>query len=697
MHRSKSKEQTISLTTMRSKSHASSLDSSAVLYESFPLSAKQVRDIFDAKCEDIGLKPSEKSFSRFEKNILSKSFHKVFSMETSTLGPKCAKVIRRILFDSRKFSVLLLSGNSFGDEGAKELSDVIKYLPNLIYVDLSANLIEDEGMEAIFDAMRRNKNIYSFAIGSKTGVNRNNIGTRASRSLSAMLADNSILTELDLSMIEITPENIRVIGLGLARNKILRDLNLSNNNIQSKGMINLVPNLVRSQLQTVKLNGNHLQDDCGPMFATFIRDNVTIQSVDISNNLFTAKFINTIQNALCKCETIKELNLSKNPLTGRGASHFNKILQYNNTLTVLSLQACKIDVNGVAQLAEGLAMNTSLQSLSLSNNPLRDDGICKLAAALKEQKGLKKLYLDLTEMSDRGCKALCDALTPSKTITTLSVKNNLIKDGEPIHQFTQQNPYIKKLFIEFNDISLAYIGQIQKTMQENKAKAEAEKHAKMVVGSQSMTELEMELNETRAMIKLQRDTLEMLKYQLVSTKEESEKSKMSQIRTISQLEIRDKGVDRALHQKRTVERNKMDEIEGQVSIEKQTVEQMENRINSEVERYKTDISMISSLEKQEGKIKEEHEQQMKDLEIRKKEMRQYYKDAVDILIDAFKKSKEPPQPEKPEGEEQQEDDESEEKKQEDGEGGEKTEKTESKKGKGKKGKKGSKKKSKKTE
>lgn len=608
----------------------------------FPLSPKEIEQIFYAKCEDFGLKPSEKVFGRFKNLIRSKSFHKVFSMESFSLGPKSANVIKNIITSNQKFPCIMLAGNNFGDEGAKEFAEIIEKVPGIIYMDLSANSIQDQGMAAIFSALRKSNNVYSFSIGSKTGVNRNSIGTKASVALSNVLAENKVLTELDLTMVEITSESVKVIGQGLAKNRFLSELNLTNNNIQSKGLIYIIPCLVKCNLKVLKLAGNHLQDDCGVMFAAFLRDNVSIESIDLSNNGFTSKFISAISNSLATCKTIKELNLSKNPLSGRGAAHLQKVLSMNTHLKYLNLQACKIDINGISQMADGLYTNTSLTELVLSNNPLRDEGVVKLAGGLMNQKGLKKIFLELVEMGDKGSEELLNVLSRSPTLTTLSMKNNLIKEGAPVVKFAQKSKSIKHLFIEYNDISVTYLAQVDKLMKENIQRTQAEKEAKIRAGTKSISEIEDDLQETREMIKLQRDALVSLKKQLVVAKKESEDTKLSKTKTVSILEIRDKGCDMNIRNQRQNERDLLDDLEGKVSIEKQLVDQISGTINGESEKNKNDLTMMSILEKNTQKISDDFENEKINLEEKMRDAISRYKDAVNDLKEAFRRAKEGP-------------------------------------------------------
>ncbi|EAY22751.1 Leucine Rich Repeat family protein [Trichomonas vaginalis G3] len=607
----------------------------------FALSLDDVRNIFQAKCDDFNIRATDKLFTRFERQLLDKPFLKVFQMESTSIGPLASASIRNILTVHPNFKVIQLAGNSIGNKGAIEFAQLILNTSSIVSIDLSSNGIEDKGMAAIFNAMRRNKTIISLNLGSRPGMTRNSIGNEAAAALSQMLANNLVLSELDLSMVEITVENVGTIASGLSKNTTLCELNLSNNNIQSRGVAQILPCLVSSRVSALRLSGNHLKDDCGTYFANFFKQNKNVNTIDISNNGLTARFIATIAPTITKCEAIKEFNLSKNPLTGRSAEIFSKIISANSTLKSLILQACKIDLTGIKEFALGLAQNRGLQVLNLSNNSLRDDGLDSLSRAFVSQRGLEQLFLDLTEMGDKSCDSIFTALSKSETIKSISIKNNLVKDGAPILQFIQNNSKCRKLSIEYNDISYAYIQQISKAVSQNKHRWQQQNESKTTSGTRSLEELENELNDCREMIKAQRDDIISLNTSLENAQKEQIETRKNQIHNLSTLEIVDRGASKTLRNLLDENRNYLDKMDHELNVAKQEFNVIASDLDNERERFNADMSGIASLGRQIEANQEKYEKELHELDVQIRDKILEYKAACVLLENAFKDAKNP--------------------------------------------------------
>ena len=108
----------------------------------FALSLDDVRNIFQAKCDDFNIRATDKLFTRFERQLLDKPFLKVFQMESTSIGPLASASIRNILTVHPNFKVIQLAGNSIGNKGAIEFAQLILNTSSIVSIDLSSNGIE---------------------------------------------------------------------------------------------------------------------------------------------------------------------------------------------------------------------------------------------------------------------------------------------------------------------------------------------------------------------------------------------------------------------------------------------------------------------------------------------------------------------------------------------------------------------------
>jgi Ran GTPase-activating protein (RanGAP) involved in mRNA processing and transport len=601
-----------------------------------------MRSIFRAKCEDFGNRESEKMFRRFSRHQSRKQLLKTFEMESSSLGPRAAAAVSSIISYHPECRVLRLSGNSFGDSGASSIATLLLQSRKLISLEIASCGISDSGARCIFEALQRNKTLVGLHAGSGSGVSRNALGPASVEALCATLRQNRVLSELNLSMTEITAESIEMIAAGLALNQALQILTLSHNNIQSRGTASLLNALLTSRVAELHLASNHLKDDVGPHFASFLAESRRLMHLDLSGNSLTQRFAQTIAIPLSTSDRhLASLNLSRNPLGNRGIAAIGPAMATNRSLMRLNVAACKFQPAGFAEFCHSLQKNATLQALILEHNALRDEGAAALADVVSEHPTLKELNVELCEIADAGAKALFEGLQASKSMRKVTIKNNLICDGICIQKAIAVNSQIYHLNVDYNDIPFKVFSEIQKQVAINLNMWKNRQEVKTEEEVEAMERAEADLQACREAIANERRLVQMKAEQAAALRAELQRLEDAKLARLTKLEQDVAAISQQADETHAQLRAETDK-QGSVAATAATdLSQLQLRVAREIERFRGEVKSLSTTEKWivEGKLA--NEQELEALTERRLEAKQKYQMAVQMLEARFQSAKMP--------------------------------------------------------
>jgi Ran GTPase-activating protein (RanGAP) involved in mRNA processing and transport len=598
----------------------------------------EYREIFEAKCFDSKSKFTEEHLARFLKHQRRKGFLKTFELASFGLGPLAARVLSNILLRHAGLRVLSIPGNAIGDKGARDISYLITYSA-LVSIDISTNRITDAGAAQVFSALKNSKTVYYLNIGSASGVGRNSLGRASVVELVEVLTQNQVLSELNIQMSELFTETVAPLSSGLAANSGLKILNLSDNNLLSRGIIRLFRYLRTSELTELYLSATHLKDDIGPYIEAFLQTNRTLKVLDLSSNVLTNRFCSCIALPLASGSTLEKLNLAKNPLGGRGIAVLGPALRTNSFLKVLNVSGCQIEPMGFKEFCAELVSNTVLKELSISRNPLRDEGLSWLKAVLEEHPALKTLDVELTEMDDSGARAIFMPIAKSLSMRKISVRNNLIHDGILIYKCVAENQNLRVCDVNLNVIDYRLIVEIENGIEANLKRWKERERRKCFVQAHSRTASHDELEVVRTSIAEERAIIKTLQTELAERREELEKTTVQKAENYVNLETR-------LNELIEMSGQTTDEVRTEISSHLREVEQLEsevsglqNRLARETETASKEAKAFAVLEQRITTSKSNWVAELGDLSVSRQHAQTKYEDYKRNLIAAWQNAK----------------------------------------------------------
>ena len=249
-------------------------------------------------------------------------------------------------------------------------------------------LITDKTAESIAAAVSSNTELQMFDISmtffSPTGIQK----------ISKALRCFSTLTKLYISYNSFTDEVTQYIAAIINSNTQLREFDVSKNNLQSIGIIEIAKALQNtSTLTKLYINDNHdIKDIAADDIATVLHRNTQLQELDVSKNHFEVTGIMTIAKALQGKSTLKKLYIKKNNITDIAADDIAAAVFCCTQLEVLDISGNFIETPGILKIAKALQQISTLQQLYIDNNEITDGASDDIAAICSHNTRLLMLH-----------------------------------------------------------------------------------------------------------------------------------------------------------------------------------------------------------------------------------------------------------------------------------------------------------------
>ncbi|KAK7158458.1 hypothetical protein R3I94_004928 [Phoxinus phoxinus] len=358
-----------------------------------------------------------------------------------------------------------LSGNTLGDSGVENLSDLLMNPQlKLEKLHLSYCSITEKQSLILTSALRSNPSHLR-----DLDLSGNKLGDSGVKHLCAVLKDSHCkLERLRLSSCDMTDEDCSDVTSALNSNPShLRDLDLIGNTLGDSGVKNLSDLLMNPQLKLEKLQlscCDMTDDDCSDVTSALNSNPSHLRALNLIGNTLGDSGVKNLSDLLmnpqlkleklhlsgCRITEkqsliltsalrsnpshLRDLDLSGNTLGDSGVKHLCAVLKYSHCkLERLRLSCCDMTDGGCSDVTSALNSNPShLRELELSGNKLGDSGVKNLSDLLMNpQFKLEKLHLYGCGITD--VSSLTQSLTDSKALQfleELELRDNNIGDSQ---------------------------------------------------------------------------------------------------------------------------------------------------------------------------------------------------------------------------------------------------------------------------
>ncbi len=284
------------------------------------------------------------------------------NLTNNLIGDSGAEAIGTGLESNSALLELFLAGNGITGTGGRALGSALRQNMHLGVLDLRWNDIGEDGGAAVGEGLAKNHSITTLLLRTKS------LGPAGGKAIAMALRDNvdskvSVLRLEESPVTSVTGEVIgeslgvrnvlcsvmlwkckigdpgaKAIWAGLAKNKSLLELDLTENGIGPEGVRNLPPALANnSTLKSLNLACNILGVEGAQLVAEGIRENWTLKRLVARENGIGNAGGLALAVALRENQAVTELDVSENAIDDRGGVEIGKALDVNTTLLKLRL------------------------------------------------------------------------------------------------------------------------------------------------------------------------------------------------------------------------------------------------------------------------------------------------------------------------------------------------------------------------
>ena len=390
---------------------------------------------------------------------------------TSLQAAKGIDVLNAIIVTLKKFDIC---GNLLSLQAADSIAVFLSNNDELEELDLSCNNLQESGISSIL------KSIYICNL-VKLNIANNNITTDL-ENIAEILSSATKLVELDLSYNKFnanpmdsfshTPNTIFVnlikfnisgsklrsgtpaaaLANGLAGNAKLKELNLSDNDLDAEGISKILDALKTSNLIKLDISHNNISDEAADDMAIFLSKNLQLEELDVSHN----DLLSTGITKICKVNLSRlvTFDISHNEVTDEAAKSISMVLSCNNKLQSLDLSFNYFKNEGFMKIFYSLKNIMCLRKLNISSNDITAKAASSIATFLSHNAKLEELDLSNNFMQTTGAITIFNSMRNMSSLKKLYFHNNVIGDeaAESIAIILEQNIKLQKLDISFNNL-----------------------------------------------------------------------------------------------------------------------------------------------------------------------------------------------------------------------------------------------------
>ncbi|KAM7086292.1 NACHT, LRR and PYD domains-containing protein 14 [Molossus nigricans] len=324
-----------------------------------------------------------------------------------------------------KLQKLLLRFLSFPDE-CQNMAGWLTHSQNLLHLDLKGSNIGDNGVKSLCEALRHpDCKLQNLSLESC------DLTTLCCQNISKALIRSQSLIFLNLSANNLLNDGVELLCEALRHPKChLERLSLESCGLTVAGCEDLSLALISNKRLTHLCLADNVLGDGGVKLISDVlkHSQCTLQSLVLRRCHFTSVSSEHLSSSLLKNKSLTHLDLGSNWLQDDGVKLLCDVFRHPScNLQNLELMGCVLTSACCLDLASAVLYNTNLQSLDLGNNDLQDDGVKILCEALRHPNcNIQRLGLEYCGLTSLCCQYLSSTLSSNKRLIKINLTQNTL-------------------------------------------------------------------------------------------------------------------------------------------------------------------------------------------------------------------------------------------------------------------------------
>ena len=366
----------------------------------------------------------------------------------NNINSSAAKAIAAVLLNNSNLQELDLSGNDFQSDGATIIFRSMKNCLNLTKLNIkNININHETAAYEIAFVLFHNVNL------KELDMSYNELAAGGMEEILKAMSKISHLEKLSLSGSSLMVEMTNKIASVVFHNPELKEIDLSYNNLQTKGTITVFKQLNRiSNLTYLDFNCIEINNQTADYVAAVLSHNIRIETLNLNCSGLQAEGATKIFKAMRLVSNLKTLNIGQNMITDQAANDLAALLSHNHELKHLNLSNNKLQAQGAIKILNGLKDAWCLIYFNISNNNITDLAAEHLAVVLLKCTALVELNLSCTDMQTTGIIKIIQAMKKMACLKSINFGHNYIMDeaANYITNLVSHNTMLRKLDLSNN-------------------------------------------------------------------------------------------------------------------------------------------------------------------------------------------------------------------------------------------------------
>ena len=436
------------------------------------LNENEVLLLIKAKCKDIGINFRESMFIKFKDFCNSKCKNRIADFSECYFGFNSIKVISDILLLKNRISRLNLTKNNIGDIGVEILVNSLKDSVSLVSLNITSNSISYRGGIIIFNTFENQKSIIDLNISSIEGSNRNRITSVGLKEIKSYLTKNIFIESLNIAGNSIRNEGFILLCKGLKNNISLQVIDISNNDIHEKGIKNGIEYInkykIFSKIHTINISNNPILNGGIIAITNNLRYFPNLKAINIAFCGIEFKGFDYLLKTVQYIKRFESLNASGNKLRD---NNFSNIKQYFCTFSLryLNMAKCYLGDNSACALGECIALNETLKTVNISGNEIGDKGFKSFVNLFKNNNSIENFDCSNNFITDTTGREFVKSLINNHSLKYINLYDNQLHDeiGNLFIEILDTNKSLVHINLNYNRIQVKTIEDLNKILKIN--------------------------------------------------------------------------------------------------------------------------------------------------------------------------------------------------------------------------------------